>query len=89
MAQTEVCNRHHTADQQLARWLLLPIDRLPHNTLMMTQELIADMLGMRREEVTDGAGKLQKLSVIMHSRGTITVLDRPPLESLSCVCYGW
>jgi CRP-like cAMP-binding protein len=87
MAQTAVCNRHHTVDQQLARWLLLSLDRLPDNKLMMTQELIADMLGVRREGVTDAAGKLQKLGVITYSRGTITVLDRPRLESLSCECY--
>ena len=88
MAQTAVCNRHHTVDQQLARWLLLSLDRLPDNRLMMTQELIADMLGVRREGVTAAAGKLQKLGVITYSRGTITVLDRPHLESLSCECYG-
>jgi len=88
MAQTAVCNRHHTVNQQLARWLLLSLDRLPDNKLMMTQELIADMLGVRREGVTDAAGKLQKLGVITYSRGTITVLDRPRLESLSCECYG-
>jgi CRP-like cAMP-binding protein len=87
MAQTAVCNRHHTVDQQLARWLLLSLDRLPDNRLLMTQELIADMLGVRREGVTDAAGKLQKLGVITYSRGTITVLDRPRLESLSCECY--
>ena len=88
MAQTAVCNRHHTVDQQLARWLLLSLDRLPDNKLIMTQELIADMLGVRREGVTAAAGKLQKLGVITYSRGTITVLDRPHLESLSCECYG-
>ncbi len=87
MAQTAVCNRHHTVQQQLARWLLLSLDRLPDNKLAMTQELIADMLGVRREGVTDAAGKLQKLGVIEYSRGMITVLDRPRLEGLSCECY--
>jgi len=87
MAQTAVCNRHHTVDQQLARWLLLSLDRLPDNKLTMTQELIADMLGVRREGVTDAA-KLQKLGVITYSRGIIRVLDRPRLEHLSCECYG-
>jgi CRP-like cAMP-binding protein len=87
MAQTAVCNRHHTVDQQLARWLLLSIDRLSDNKLTMTQELIADMLGVRREGVTDAAGKLQKLGVITYSRGMIRVLDRPRLEKLSCECY--
>lgn len=87
MAQTAVCNRHHTVDQQLARWLLLSLDRLPDNKLNMTQELIANMLGVRREGVTDAAGKLQKLGVITYSRGLITVLDRPQLEQLSCECY--
>jgi CRP-like cAMP-binding protein len=87
MAQTAVCNRHHSVDQQLARWLLLSLDRLPDNKLTMTQELIADMLGVRREGVTDSAGKLQKLGVITYSRGTIRVLDRQRLEHLSCECY--
>ena len=87
MAQTAVCNRHHTVDQQLCRWLLLSLDRLPTNSLTMTQELIANMLGVRREGVTEAAGKLQKLGVIRYSRGSITVLDRPQLESLSCECY--
>lgn len=87
MAQTAVCNRHHTVDQQLARWLLLSLDRLPANKLAMTQELIANMLGVRREGVTDAAGKLQRLGVITYSRGLITVLDRPRLEKLSCECY--
>lgn len=87
MAQTAVCNRHHTIDQQLCRWLLLSLDRLPSNRLTMTQELIANMLGVRREGVTDAAGKLQKLHVIEYSRGEITVLDRAKLESLSCECY--
>jgi CRP-like cAMP-binding protein len=87
MAQTAVCNRHHTVDQQLCRWLLLSLDRLPDNKLAMTQELIANMLGVRREGVNDAAGKLQKLGVITYSRGTITVLDRDRLEHLSCECY--
>lgn len=87
MAQTAVCNRHHSVDQQLCRWLLLSLDRLPGNQLTMTQELIANMLGVRREGVTDAAGKLQKLGVIEYSRGHITVLDRPRLEELSCECY--
>ena len=87
MAQTAVCNRHHTVDQQLCRWLLLSLDRLPSNRLDMTQELIANMLGVRREGVTGAAGKLQTLGVIRYSRGHITVLDRPKLEKLSCECY--
>jgi CRP-like cAMP-binding protein len=87
MAQTAVCNRHHSIDQQLARWLLLSLDRLQDNQLTMTQELIANMLGVRREGVTVAAGKLQDLGVIDYSRGKITVLDRPQLEKLSCECY--
>jgi CRP-like cAMP-binding protein len=87
MAQTAVCNRHHSVDQQLCRWLLLSLDRLSSNRLVMTQELIANMLGVRREGVTDAAGKLQKLGVIQYARGQITVLDRPKLEELSCECY--
>jgi len=87
MAQTAVCNRHHSVDQQLCRWLLLSLDRLPSNKLTMTQELIANMLGVRREGVTEAAGKLQKLGVIKYSRGQITVLDRPKLETMSCECY--
>ena len=87
MAQTAVCNRYHSVDQQLCRWLLLSLDRLPSNELTMTQELIANMLGVRREGVTDAAGKLQKLGVIQYHRGHITVLDRPKLEHLSCECY--
>ena len=87
MAQTAVCNRHHTIDQQLCRWLLLSLDRLPSNRLTMTQELIANMLGVRREGVTDAAGKLQKLGVISYNRGQITVLDRSRLETLTCECY--
>jgi len=87
MAQTAVCNRHHSVDQQLCRWLLLSLDRLASNELVMTQELIANMLGVRREGVTEAAGKLQKLGVIRYSRGHITVLDRPKLEQLCCECY--
>lgn len=87
MAQTAVCNRHHSVDQQLCRWLLLSLDRLASNKLVMTQELIANMLGVRREGVTDAAGKLQKLGAIQYSRGRITVLDRPKLEQLCCECY--
>jgi len=87
MAQTAVCNRHHSVDQQLCRWLLLSLDRLSSNQLTMTQELIADMLGVRREGVTEAAGRLQQLGVIEYSRGQITVLDRPKLEELCCECY--
>ncbi|MBI2801068.1 MAG: Crp/Fnr family transcriptional regulator [Gammaproteobacteria bacterium] len=87
MAQTAVCNRHHSIDQQLCRWLLLSLDRLPSNRLTMTQELIANMLGVRREGVTDAAGKLQRLGVIEYNRGHITVLDRAKLETLCCECY--
>jgi CRP-like cAMP-binding protein len=87
MAQTAVCNRHHSVDQQLCRWLLLSLDRLPGNQLKITQDLIASMLGVRREGITEAAGKLQKQGVIRYSRGQITVLDRPKLEKLSCECY--
>jgi len=87
MAQTAVCNRHHSADQQLCRWLLLSLDRLPSNELSMTQELIANMLGVRREGVTEAAGKLQKARLIDYRRGHITVLDRPGLEARVCECY--
>ena len=87
MAQTAVCNRHHTVDQQLCRWLLLSLDRLPANELSMTQELIANMLGVRREGVTEAAGKLQTAGLIHYSRGRITVLDRPGLEKRVCECY--
>ncbi len=87
MAQTAVCNRHHSIDQQLCRWLLLSLDRLPGNQLIMTQELIANMLGVRREGVTEAAGKLQKLGVIEYHRGHISVLDRARLEALCCECY--
>jgi CRP-like cAMP-binding protein len=88
MAQTAVCNRHHPVEQQLCRWLLLSLDRLPSNHLNMTQELIANMLGVRREGVTTAAAKLQKLGVIRYSRGKVTVLDRPKLEQMCCECYG-
>lgn len=87
MAQTAVCNRHHTIDQQLCRWLLLSLDRLPANELCMTQELIANMLGVRREGVTEAAGQLQSAGLIRYSRGHITVLDRPGLEARVCECY--
>ena len=87
MAQTAVCNRHHAVEQQLCRWLLLSLDRLPTNELTMTQELIANMLGVRREGVTEAAGKLQADGVIQYSRGKITVLDRPKLEARVCECY--
>lgn len=87
MAQTAVCNRHHSVDQQLCRWLLLSLDRLDGNHLTMTQELIANMLGVRREGVTEAAGKLQKLGAISYSRGKIEVLSRPKLEELCCECY--
>ena len=87
MAQTAVCNRHHSVDQQLCRWLLLSIDRLTVPEIKMTQELIANMLGVRREGVTEAAGKLQKAGVISYRRGNIKVLDRPKLEHMSCECY--
>ncbi|MBR9792041.1 MAG: Crp/Fnr family transcriptional regulator [Gammaproteobacteria bacterium] len=87
MAQTAVCNRHHSIDQQLCRWLLLSLDRLSTNKLTMTQELIANMLGVRREGVTEAAGKLQKLGVITYRRGHITVTNREKLEALCCECY--
>jgi CRP-like cAMP-binding protein len=87
MAQTAVCNRHHSVDQQLCRWLLLSLDRLASNKLTMTQELIANMLGVRREGVTEAAGRLQKQGVIQYRRGQITVLDRARLEQASCECY--
>jgi CRP-like cAMP-binding protein len=88
MAQTAVCNRHHTVDQQLCRWLLLSLDRLPANVLRMTQGLIANMLGVRREGVTEAARKLQDAGLISYSRGSITMLDRPGLEARVCECYG-
>ena len=87
MAQTAVCNRHHTLDQQFCRWLLLSMDRLPSNKLIMTQELIANMLGVRREGVTEAAGNVQKAGLIEYHRGAITVLDRPGLEARVCECY--
>lgn len=87
MAQTAVCNRHHTIDQQLARWLLLSLDRLGSDEVSMTQELIANMLGVRREGVTNAAMKLQRMDVIHYNRGHIRVLDRPRLEELTCECY--
>jgi len=88
MAQTAVCNRHHAIDQQLCRWLLLSLDRLPSRELKMTQELIANMLGVRREGVTEAAGKLQADGLIQYRRGHITVLDRAKLEQRACECYG-
>jgi CRP-like cAMP-binding protein len=87
MAQTAVCNRHHTVEQQLCRWLLLSLDRLPSNEIRMTQELIANMLGVRREGVTEAAGSLQHAGLIQYQRGHITVLDRPKLEQRVCECY--
>jgi CRP-like cAMP-binding protein len=87
MAQTAVCNRHHSLDQQLCRWLLLSLDRLPSNELIMTQELIANMLGVRREGVTEAAGRLDKAGVISYRRGRITVLNRLRLEQRTCECY--
>src|SRR5476649_1060866 len=87
MAQTAVCNRHHSLDRQLCRWLLLSLDRLQGNELLITQELIANMLGVRRDGVTEAAGKLQAAGLIHYSRGHITVLDRPKLEKRVCECY--
>lgn len=87
MAQTVVCNRHHCIHQQLCRWILLSLDRLPSSNLVITQELIANMLGVRRESITEAAGALQKIGVITYHRGHITVLDRLKLEELSCECY--
>jgi len=87
MSQTAVCNRHHSLDQQLCRWLLLSLDRLSGNHLVMTQELIANMLGVRREGVTEAAGNLQQAGLIAYQRGHITVLDRPGLEKRVCECY--
>src|ERR1035437_2104736 len=87
MAQTAVCNRHHLVDQQLSRWLLLSLDRLSSNELTMAQELIANMLGVRREGVTEAAGKLQAAGLIPYCRGKITVLNRPKLEARVCECY--
>ena len=87
MSQTAVCNRHHSLDQQLCRWLLLSLDRLKSNELMMTQELIANMLGVRREGVTEAAGRLSEAGLIRYHRGRITVLDRPGVEARTCECY--
>src|SRR4029077_7171591 len=87
ISQTAVCNLHHTVDQQLCRWLLLSLDRLPENKLQMTQELIANMLGVRRQGVTESAGKLERDGIITYQRGLITVLDRPMLEKRACECY--
>jgi CRP-like cAMP-binding protein len=87
MAQTAVCNRHHSVDQQLCRWLLLSLDRLASKQIPMTQQLIADMLGVRRAGVNDAAGRLQAAGLIRYHRGIITVLDRPGLEARSCECY--
>jgi CRP-like cAMP-binding protein len=87
MAQTAVCNRHHTLDQQLCRWLLLSLDRLPGSELQMTQELIANMLGVRREGVTESAIKLQRAGLIHYSRGRVSVVDRAGLEKRTCECY--
>jgi CRP-like cAMP-binding protein len=86
-AQTAVCNRHHTLDQQFCRWLLLSFDRLSSNELIMTQELIANMLGVRRESVTEAAGNVQRAGLVEYHRGHITVLDRPGLEARTCECY--
>ena len=88
MTQTAACNRHHSIDQQLCRWLLLTLDRVSTNELTMTQELVASMLGVRREGITEAAGKLQRAGVIRHRRGHITVLDRSGLEKRVCECYG-
>ena len=87
MAQTAVCNRHHTLDQQLCRWLLLSLDRVSGNELLMTQELIANNLGVRREGVTEAAGKLQTAGLIKYRRGRIIVTDRTDLEARACECY--
>ena len=87
ISQTAVCNLHHSVDQQLCRWLLLSLDRLPENKLQMTQELIANMLGVRRQGVTESAGKLEHEGLIRYKRGLITVLDRPGLERRACECY--
>ncbi len=88
MAQTAVCNRHHTVEQQLCRWLLLTLDRLPTNHLVMTQDLVANMLGVRREGITEAAGNLQRFGFISYRRGHIAVLDRGGLEKHTCECYG-
>ena len=88
VSQTAACNRHHSVEQQLSRWLLLTLDRAPGRELVMTQELVASMLGVRRESVTDAAGKLQQLGYIRYRRGHITVIDRQGLEARACECYG-
>lgn len=88
MMQTAVCNRHHSVDQQLCRWLLLSLDRMSTHSLTMTQEVIANLLGVRREGVTEAAGRLQREGLIQYSRGHIEVLDRPGLERAACECYG-
>jgi CRP-like cAMP-binding protein len=87
ISQTAVCNRHHSIEQQLCRWLLLTLDRLPSNELTITQELIACMLGVRREGITEAAGNLQRSGLISYRRGHITVLERSGLESRACECY--
>ena len=88
MSQTAVCNRHHSVEQQLSRWLLLTLDRMPARELVMTQELVASVLGVRRESVTEAAGRLQQGGYIRYRRGHITVLDAAGLQSRSCECYG-
>ena len=88
ISQTAVCNRHHSVDQQLSRWLLMTLDRIPSGELVMTQELIASVLGVRREGITQAAGKLQQAGFIRYRRGHLTVLDRPGLETHACECYG-
>jgi CRP-like cAMP-binding protein len=88
MSQTAVCNRHHSVEQQLCRWLLVTLDRIPSGELVMTQELVASMLGVRREGITEAAGKLQQAGFISYRRGHISVLKRPGLETLACECYG-
>lgn len=88
ISQTAVCNLHHSVDQQLCRWLLMSLDRLPGDSLQMTQELIANMLGVRRQGVTESAGRLERDGLITYRRGLITVLDRPRLEKRACECYG-
>ena len=87
MSQTAACNRHHSVEQQLCRWLLLTLDRLPSNELIMTQELVASMLGVRREGITEAAGQLQRAGFLSYRRGHIAVLDRSGLESRACECY--
>jgi CRP-like cAMP-binding protein len=88
MAQTAVCNRHHTVEQQLCRWLLVTLDRIPSGQFVMTQELVANMLGVRREAITEAAGKLQQAGFIRYRRGHIALLQRAGLENLACECYG-